>query len=1149
MKQHLNRILAALLCIMVFYGISNAENLKREVRSVWLTTVWGIDWPSTQGTGSAIQKKQKDQMIKYLDELKANNMTSVCFQVRSMNDAMYKSKYCPWSSFLSGTRGKDPGWDPLVFVIEECHKRGLECYAWLNPYRHSTGSDWNTKQDQELKNGGWLLDYTHTDSKGNKSYKCILNPGLDKCRQRIVDVCKEIVVGYAVDGIVFDDYFYPDFIPENSTAGDYQLWKNSGTTMKIGDWRRDNVNKMVKGVYDMIQANRPDVRFGISPAGVACTSSSVAAGHGVNRCPVASDWQYNQIYSDPVAWVKEGTVDFISPQIYWFTTNGYSPYGPIAEWWSYVANKFSRHFYSSHSVSVLKDNNTLSNWQDFDKQIQMNRDYTENNAPGSIFYSARNIVRGINSNDLSNHLKTTKFTQKVLHPVITWKKAKNLGKVINLALNGGKLTWNAVVDGKSNIRYTIYAVPQTVTMEQAKRTDGDGIKAEYLLDMWYGTSYTLPSNKKGNFWYAVCVYDGYSNEYEPAIVNNSQATSEQVVLTSPVNGVKTSWEQKFLWSNVAGASYRLQIASDSGFSNIIYNETGVATNSLVLDLCKLNDSQKYYWRVYCAEPGKLESVSAVAVFTAPAKTPGKAATLIAPVDGVKVDDDFTFTWNAAGDIDEIQISESRDFSKIKYTGKVTRTSPTSSFRMSVSFLGKGIFYWRVRSTYKHYSDAYSAVRSFNVTRIVTGETEKGYVIKTDDGTYSDMDNIIIENVWFRSVRKGYVNHPVETSGSQTRAMNVKNGIVYLTNRSENSASADIWLTKINGASGEVLGNLVLSNEGKIPYFPNNDIVKDSKGTLCVANMVLNSKTNEVKLFAVDVETGKLTEKASVNTPEKARIDHVAIYGDVNGGNFWLFAPASSSNVVYRWSFSNGKLLKTEQSTLASLYPAKAANMGIAPRIIPVDENKIFIDGGATYFTLYEFSSGRMIDSFANNSAICPKGLSASGGAHFKIGYNQYVVYPFEDNTGANGYQFAVSKTDDKFSFRNMKQLWVFPEYGLGSFNSSTVQASAACESVSMNIENIYIYVPGDGVACYRLTDKNFTGACNTVKTDNFTVVIAGKNLIFSEKADKAVVYTTTGAVVAFAEDVQNMQLDLEAGVYIVNAVSGDKTLKQVVVIR
>ena len=135
---------------------------KREFRSAWIATVWALDWPRDANDNAANNTNatvQKQQMIRMLDSLKNNNFNNVCFQVRSMCDAMYQSSYEPWSSYLTGTRGSTPSYDPLAFVVEECHKRGMECHAWVNPYRYSTGSSWNTTQDKVVTNGEHTIAY------------------------------------------------------------------------------------------------------------------------------------------------------------------------------------------------------------------------------------------------------------------------------------------------------------------------------------------------------------------------------------------------------------------------------------------------------------------------------------------------------------------------------------------------------------------------------------------------------------------------------------------------------------------------------------------------------------------------------------------------------------------------------------------------------------------------------------------------------------------------------------------------------------------------------------------------------------------------------------------------------------------------------
>lgn len=531
--------LAAVL--LAIAALPMSSGVKREVRSVWMATVWALDWPSSTSSTTA----QKNEMIKYLDVLQKNNFNAIYFQVRTMSDAFYKSSYEPWSSYLTGTRGKDPGWDPLAFVVEECHKRGMECHAWVNPYRFSTGSNWSTAQDQALKSAGMLLAYTKSDGKTTT----ILNPGLESVRKRIVDVCKEIISNYDVDGLVFDDYFYPEGIPVTSSAGDYDLWQKSGASMTFGDWRRNNVNQMVADVYNMVQQQKPYVRFGISPAGAACTSAAVAAKHGIDRCPVASDWQYDGIFSDPVAWLEAGTIDYISPQLYWKTNHKTNPFGPMTKWWSYVAKHFGRHHYASHSISFLNSSNTTSDWEEIGKQVQFSRDYTENEAPGAVFYSAA-YVTGKKQSGFGEWLQVNKFQNKALTPAIDWKKS-DLEKVQVSALSkrATVLSWAGV----DNVRYSVYAVPESVNVE----TLDSNIPAEYLLGVSYKTTYTMPDDKKSGYNYAVCVLDRYGNEYEPVYYGQS--------------GVECIGGDSGLTADYADGELRLSAVADEVF---VYNEAG-----------------------------------------------------------------------------------------------------------------------------------------------------------------------------------------------------------------------------------------------------------------------------------------------------------------------------------------------------------------------------------------------------------------------------------------------------------------------------------------------------------------------------------------------------------------------------------------------
>ena len=509
-KRHIHIFLALWLFPSLLWSADRF--IKREVRGVWIATVYGIDWPSTTGYSTSVRNRQKEEMIQYLDVLQANNFNAVYFQVRSMCDALYKSSYEPWSSYLTGERGRNPRWDPLEFMVEECHKRGLECHAWVNPYRWaSSATGWDTTQDKKLKNAKMLLSYTNSSG----TTTIILNPALDATNERIVNVCRELVENYDIDGIIFDDYFYPSGLPTTSEAGDYDDWQSSDTDMSFGDWRRANVNKMVADVYNMIQEVDPSCKFGISPAGAACTDASIAAKHGVTKMPVASDWQYNGIFSDPVAWLEEGTIDYISPQLYWKTDHSTNPFGPMTKWWSTVARHFGRHHYASHSLTFLQQSNTSSDWVEVGRQMQYSRQYTANAAPGQIYYSACDID-GKKASGLGEWLKKNKYQHAALTPAIDWKETTSYGPPENLRWEDNTLSW----DSPGRVRFAVYAIPNDVTDESAELSTSGGILATYLLQTCYTNSFTIPEEYQQDYRFAVSILDRYGNEYEHTYIRD-----------------------------------------------------------------------------------------------------------------------------------------------------------------------------------------------------------------------------------------------------------------------------------------------------------------------------------------------------------------------------------------------------------------------------------------------------------------------------------------------------------------------------------------------------------------------------------------------------------------------------------------------------
>ena len=494
-------ILATLLLFFTLFSVS-ASNPKREFRGVWVATVWGIDWPSQSGTSAAIQKKQKGEMIALLDRCEAMNLTTVCFQVRSMGDVMYESKHEPWSSFVSGSRGVSPGWDVLEFVVEECHKRGLECYAWVNPFRWSTGTNYSTQQDLGWMTSGWLLSY---------GKYTVFNPGLEEVSQHVVDLCREIVTGYEVDGLIFDDYFYPNKIPETDDVPDYELYRAEAPWMSLGDWRRANVHKAIADVHAMIEDERPDVAFGISPAGVAGKTDTSSAKWGMEPCCVkASDWQYDEIYSDPLGLMYQHTIDFISPQIYWHTDHATAPYEPIAKWWSDAANLYGRHFYGSVTMEHVAKSDSKANRGQILSQVAINRNLSIDGACGTLIYSAKYLSK------ISDELSADAFSSPSLTPVMEWKKSYEYPSPKGVILHDGMLTWDVIppLDGE-NVRYTVYAIPADVSMEGAMDEFDDGIDGAYLVGVTYKPEKRVPV---GNFKYAVCTYSPNSVESAPTFL-------------------------------------------------------------------------------------------------------------------------------------------------------------------------------------------------------------------------------------------------------------------------------------------------------------------------------------------------------------------------------------------------------------------------------------------------------------------------------------------------------------------------------------------------------------------------------------------------------------------------------------------------------
>ncbi len=605
-------IIALLVAFVTSFAISATDvPPKREQRGMWITSYLN-DWPSGAITASNTPIMQ-NACRKMLDTLRVNHINAIYYHVRAMCDAMYNSAYEPWSSYVSGIRGVAPAFDPFGYLIEEAHKRGIEVYAWVNPYRYGHGDNmWGQSELDYI--------YTHPEWLLTTSYETVLNPGIPEVRQRVVDVCKDILDKYDVDGLVFDDYFYNQDNPSFSLDADlYNAYKAGGGTMSQGDWRRENVNQMVKDVNDMVKATKPWVRFGIGPAGVACTSQAVADKYGVEPCPVGSDWQYNQIYSDPMAWVTRGTIDFLAPQVYWKTTGTFTG---VTTWWGKMAARFNRHIFISQWIPD-EEGWTLA---EFVKQGRVMREaMAAGGNPGMVYFrygtwrNKKEVIDG-KVRQLRTWLKDTLYSSVALNPAPAWLRPdQTYQTVTNLTYSDGTLSWDSI----SNVRYVVYAIPDGVEDKDFR------CQQQYIDGVSYWASYTLPKNKREGYRYAVTILDRWENEYAPVMPGIIPSQAAKPILLYPEDGGEVSELSSLQWDG-DGINYVVQVFADEQM-NVLVAQVEVDSMSCPLTKVPGLKAGTYWWRVVARGLNQWDNASDLRQFTLGQMritSPGDAATSV-----------------------------------------------------------------------------------------------------------------------------------------------------------------------------------------------------------------------------------------------------------------------------------------------------------------------------------------------------------------------------------------------------------------------------------------------------------------------------------------------------------------------------------------
>lgn len=362
MKNWMKRLTVAALSLSFLcsnIGVRQVEAKENDFRGVWISTVYSADYPSTQNNVEA----QKKEYIEKLEKLQEAGMNAVVVQVRPKGDAFYKSELNPWSAVLTGTQGKDPGYDPMQFMIQEAHARGIEFHAWLNPYRITTsGTDVSELSADSMarQNPNWILTYN------NAMY---YNPEKAEVKQYIADTVKEIVQNYEVDGIHLDDYFYPS---------NYPLAEGEGRDGDQANERRAHVDDMVEMVHNAIKGVNINVEFGISPMGIWKNSTSDATGSATKGSE-----GYYAVFGDAKKWIDKGWVDYVAPQIYWEQGNAYADYETLVKWWSNATKDSDVDLYIGQGI--YKDNVA----EEIVEQLKINEKYS---VDGSIYFSARDLL-------------------------------------------------------------------------------------------------------------------------------------------------------------------------------------------------------------------------------------------------------------------------------------------------------------------------------------------------------------------------------------------------------------------------------------------------------------------------------------------------------------------------------------------------------------------------------------------------------------------------------------------------------------------------------------------------------------------------------------------------------------------------------------
>ncbi|GAB2944694.1 glycoside hydrolase family 10 protein [Hymenobacter coalescens] len=563
----LPRLWGALLLSCLGLGASAqtlAVSPKREMRAVWVAHVFNLDWPRSKTLTPA---QQRADFISLLDRHKANGLNAVVVQVRASADAIYPSTLEPWSEWLTGTQGvgPQPAYDPLQFMIREAHKRGLEFHAWVNPYRAVTNANTSSIAASHVtrQHPDWVVPFGTLR---------VLNPGLPQVRQYLTRVVMDVVRRYDIDGMHFDDYFYPAPVTGQTFDDDAAFAADPRGFTTKADWRRDNIDLFVRTISDSIRAQRPRVKFGISPPGVWRNGTTVGG------TATTAFQSYTDIFADSRKWLQQGWVDYLAPQVYWTPTTTAARYDLIVPWWNQqVSATTPRHVYIGHAAYKVSATATdaFNQPTQIPNQIRLVRQ--QPNVQGSLFYKSTELLN--NPLGVADSLRTNFYRHRALVPTMPWKDnvapttPMQAGLWNNPQTGFIEINWRpgpAASDGETARWYAVYRLPGTITGPITAAHLADPANLVAILDTTHFREAATPANASSR--YTVTALDRLHNESAPA----------QLILLLPnkVAGETAALEPAFPnpFGESTQLSFRLSTAGDASVQ--VYDLTGCLVSRL-----------------------------------------------------------------------------------------------------------------------------------------------------------------------------------------------------------------------------------------------------------------------------------------------------------------------------------------------------------------------------------------------------------------------------------------------------------------------------------------------------------------------------------------------------------------------------------------